>query len=139
MCTVTTHLRAGNSEVYQRALTAISGSYSSFRVPLSVPLICLLTRSGVSWSSSQGSLTWFESHRRNDAADICQSSSTLSDKCRSMTESDVHNGLSHVGQKCATRAHLTPFQPLSCQRGEYGELLIMPANGRWDLIRRLRG
>jgi hypothetical protein len=27
--------------------------------------------------------------------------------------------------------------PLSCQRGEYGELLIMPADGRWDLTRRL--
>ena len=26
---------------------------------------------------------------------------------------------------------------LSSQRGEYGELLIMPSNGRWDLIRRL--
>jgi hypothetical protein len=28
---------------------------------------------------------------------------------------------------------------LSCQRGEYGELLIMPVNGRWDLTRLLKG
>jgi hypothetical protein len=28
---------------------------------------------------------------------------------------------------------------LSCQRGEYSELLIMPANGKWDLIQRLKG
>ena len=28
--------------------------------------------------------------------------------------------------------------PLSWKRVEYGELLIMPANGRWDLIRRLK-
>ena len=27
---------------------------------------------------------------------------------------------------------------LSWKRGEYGELLIMPANGRWDLIRPLK-
>jgi len=25
------------------------------------------------------------------------------------------------------------------ERGEYGELLIMPANGRWYLTRRLKG
>jgi len=30
-------------------------------------------------------------------------------------------------------------EPLPCQRGEYGELLIMPANGRRDLTRRLKG
>jgi len=30
------------------------------------------------------------------------------------------------------------IEPLSCQRGENGEL-IMPANSRWDLIRRLKG
>jgi len=29
------------------------------------------------------------------------------------------------------------IEPLSCYRGENGELLIMPANGRWDLIQRL--
>ena len=27
---------------------------------------------------------------------------------------------------------------ISWKRGEYGEILIMPANGRWDLIRRLK-
>jgi hypothetical protein len=31
------------------------------------------------------------------------------------------------------------IQPLSCERGENGELLIMPANSRWDLIRVLKG
>jgi len=25
------------------------------------------------------------------------------------------------------------IEPLTRQRGEYGELLIMPADGRWDL------
>ena len=29
------------------------------------------------------------------------------------------------------------YLPLSWKRGEYGKLLILPANGRWDLIRRL--
>jgi len=28
---------------------------------------------------------------------------------------------------------------LNCYRGENGELLIMPANNKWDLIRGLKG
>ena len=32
-----------------------------------------------------------------------------------------------------------PCNSVSFWRGEYGELLIMPASGIWDLIRRLKG
>ena len=31
------------------------------------------------------------------------------------------------------------ISPYLDKRGEYGELLIMPADGRWDLTRRLKG
>ena len=33
----------------------------------------------------------------------------------------------------------TKFNRYPANVGEYGELLIMSANGRWDLIRRLNG
>jgi len=31
------------------------------------------------------------------------------------------------------------INPYPAKRGENGEILIMPANGRWDLIQRLKG
>jgi hypothetical protein len=31
------------------------------------------------------------------------------------------------------------YEPLSCKCGEYGDLLIIPADGRWYLTGRLEG
>jgi len=39
----------------------------------------------------------------------------------------------------AIHAITTGLYPLPRQRGEYGELLIMTADSRWDLTRRLKG
>ena len=51
---------------------------------------------------------------------------------RRVCERGVRQGMIKVRLLCFT--WLSPLQ-----RGEYGELLIMPANGRWELIRRLKG
>jgi hypothetical protein len=56
------------------------------------------------------------------------------------THSDVRRniprGISFAITLSYSTYSINPY-PVNC--GENGELLIMPANGRWDLIQRLKG
>jgi len=45
----------------------------------------------------------------------------------------------HPGVVILTGKNVYTFNQVSPYRGEYVELLIMPANGRWELTRPLNG